>query len=201
MISVCCSGDFPDSMKHLIGVELLTALSSGLSYDSDIPNIHGDFLPTWLYFDKWIPHLSSSQSHAHSASVLSNVASIRLLQQQSVSYAGSQICLNLCAQEGQSVYQQLYLQLPAVQASESQSHPAAKFGQSASGPQLLPFPGQHSLCFYHCHRLPVALPAKFVMQLWAMLRVHLIVSRCRVKLDFGYHLPHALCPMQVPGNL
>ena len=39
-------------MKHLIGLELLTALSSGLSYDLAEPNANGDYLPTWLYFDK-----------------------------------------------------------------------------------------------------------------------------------------------------
>ena len=46
------SGDFPESMEHLIGMELLTALSSGLSYDGNTPNAEGDFLPSWLYFDK-----------------------------------------------------------------------------------------------------------------------------------------------------
>jgi len=47
-----CSGDFPDSMKNLIGLETLTALSSGLSYRGDVPNQNGDNLPSWLYFDK-----------------------------------------------------------------------------------------------------------------------------------------------------
>lgn len=41
-------------MRNLIGMELLTALSSGLSYSKSGPNMDGDNLPTWLYFDRQV---------------------------------------------------------------------------------------------------------------------------------------------------
>lgn len=47
-----CSGDFPECMANLIGLEVLTASLSGLSYQSSKPNSNGDNLPSWLYFDR-----------------------------------------------------------------------------------------------------------------------------------------------------
>ena len=47
-----CSGDFPDSLQNLIGLELLTSQSSGLQYTEATANQNGDFLPNWLYFAK-----------------------------------------------------------------------------------------------------------------------------------------------------
>ena len=52
MSTSVCSGDFPDSLQNLIGLELLTSQSSGLVFIGDTPNLNGDFLPDWLYFDK-----------------------------------------------------------------------------------------------------------------------------------------------------
>ena len=40
-------------MQNLIGLELLTAQSSGLAFIGDTPNQNGDFLPDWLYFEKY----------------------------------------------------------------------------------------------------------------------------------------------------
>ena len=56
-----CSGPFPNSMASLVGLEMLTATASGLSYLGSVPNEEGNFLPQWLFFNACALVLAISQ--------------------------------------------------------------------------------------------------------------------------------------------